>query len=379
MDANTSAKPCGFVAYRCHFACVCDGDTAPMNSTCRFFWFAACMGSAAVGLGACISGPAPQRASQIEAPNLTAATAALVQDAAAIAPQMQEPLAQEFLRAASSLRAPPQPMPRVVYSRAKDRLTITAAQHAALPVAERAEFVAQAYDAAFYFATHYGSPVAYARALEVAGRYGPKTLRGLAVLDIGYGAIGGPRLLAGAGARVQALDADSLLPALYNQAADQGRVVGFEGRTGYLTLRHGVFAADQGLTAQIGGGYGLVVAKNTLKRGFMKPQPGRKAVVSFDVADAVLLRALHASLAPGGLLVIYNLSGALDPSRPATDGRSPFAIEDFERAGFTVLAFDAHDDASAPAMGQALGWAKGMGDLNANLFARFTVVQRPAR
>jgi hypothetical protein len=350
-----------------------------MNSTCRFFWFAACMGSAAVGLGACISGPAAQRVSQLEAPNLTAATAALVQDAAAIAPQMQEPLAQEFLRAVSSLRAPPQPMPRVVYSRAKDRLTITAAQYAALPVAERAEFVAQAHDAAFYFATHYGSPVAYARALEVAGRYGPKTLRGLPVLDIGYGAIGGPRLLAGAGARVQALDVDSLLPALYNQAADQGRVVGFEGRTGYLTLRHGVFAADQGLTAQIGGGYGLVVAKNTFKRGFMKPQPGRKAVVSFNVADDVLLRALHASLAPGGLLVIYNLSGALDLTRPATDGRSPFAREDFERASFKVLAFDAIDDAGARAMGQALGWAKDMGDLNANLFARFTVVQRPAR
>jgi hypothetical protein len=289
---------------------------------------------------------------------------------------MQEPLAQEFLRGVTTLRAPALPMPRWVYTRAKDRLSITPAQHAALPEAERADFAAKEHDAAFYFATYYGSPVAYARALEVAGRFGPKSLLGLKLLDIGYGAIGGPRLMAGAGARVQALDVDSLLPALYNQPGDQGRVLGFDGRSGHLKLLNGVFAADPGLTAQIGGGHQLIVTKNTFKRGFMRPLPGRKAWVSFEVTDELLLRALRDALAPGGLLVIYNISGALDPNRPSTDGRSPFTRQAFEGAGFQVLALNASDDAGARAMGQALGWAKDMGDLSQNLFALYTVVQR---
>jgi hypothetical protein len=330
----------------------------------------------------CAAPPAPPAqppvVSQLDTPPMGPAVAALAQDAGLIAPQMQEPLAQEFLRAVNSLRTPPA-LPRTVYTREKDRLSISAAQYAAMPAAdhaERAAFVAKTYDAAFYFATFYGSPVAYARALEIVGRHGLKSLRGLPVLDIGYGAIGGPRLMAGAGARVQALDVDSLLPALYSQAADQGRVVGLEGRTGYLKLLHGVFAADTRLTAEIGGGQRLILAKNTFKRGFMKPQPGRKAVVSFEVPDEVLLRALHDALAPGGLLVIYNLAGALDPKRPATDGRSPFAREAFESAGLQVLALDASDDVGARAMGQALGWAQDMGDLSQNLFALYTVVQR---
>ncbi len=232
------------------------------------------------------------------------------------------------------------------------------------------------HDEAFYYATHYGSPLAYVRALDVAGQYGLRSLDGARVLDIGYGAIGAVRLMATAGAQVSALDVDSLLPALYRERSDQGLVRGVGQRVGSLALFDGHFAGDASLTKALGRHHDFLVAKNTFKRGFMKPAAaGAKPWVDFGVPEADLLRALHHALAPGGLFVIYNLAGRFNPERPSTDGRSPFDRAALEAAGFEVLALDASDDTAARAMGQALGWQEQMGDLSQNLFALFTVLR----
>ena len=166
------------------------------------------------------------------------------------------------------------------------------------------------------------------------------------------------------------------MPALYREVTDQGRVAGFDGRAGELTLFNGVYAGNVTLTKLIGKDFNLIVTKNTMKMGFMKPSNVRPPFVSFEANDEVLLDTIYDALAPGGLFVIYNITGALDPAKPSTDGRSPFTRDQFTRANLNVLALDANDDVATRAMAKALGWEKQMGDLEKNLFALYTVVQR---
>ncbi len=302
-------------------------------------------------------------------------------EANALRPFNTTAVALEFLSAATVTAGgaaavlPPQ-TPRVVYTHAKPRRSVSPAQFEAMTPGERDGFVAATHDEAFYYATFYGAPVAYVRALEVAGVHGLATQHQARVLDIGYGAVGGPRLMAGAGAQVAAIDVDSLLPALYRDPSDQGAVAGIDGRTGSIRLYDGVFAGGSAVTQLLGNRFSLIVSKNTMKRGFMKPANGRPPWVSFDVSDEVLLGTVYDALAPGGLLVIYNISGAFDANKPSTDPRSPFTTEQFAKANLSVLAFDVSDDVAVRTMGKALGWDAQMGDLEKNLFARYTVVRR---
>ncbi len=300
--------------------------------------------------------------------------AELVTQSQALAPLITSEAGKEFLSATTQL---PKRAPREVYSNTKTRNAITPAQWSAVPEAQKSAYKKVIHDEAFYYATYYGSPMAYVRAIEVAAQFGLKSLRGARVLDIGYGAIGGMQLMAYAGAQVSALDVDSLMPALYNQREDQGVVQNRNGAAGTLKLYDGLFAGDAALTKAIGGNFDLIVAKNTLKRGFMRPLPGKKAFVDFGATDEVFLRALRDALAPGGIALIYNIAGAFNPDRPATDGRSPFTRETLEAAGFAVLAFDVNDDAAIRVLGASLNWQKNMGELEKNVFALYTVVQKP--
>ncbi len=331
------------------------------------------VGIALSGVLALVTASCTNVASTHDATNASPATIALQKDAKAIASQMKQPAALEFLKGANTLM--PQ-FARIVYTHAKERRSISPAQFEALKPEERAAFQRVEHDENFYFSTYYGSPVAYARVIDVAGTNGLTTLNDARILDIGYGAIGGPRKMSGAGARVSCVDGDSLLPALYRERTDQGGVAGFDGRVGSLTLHDGVFAGDVTLTKLIGKDFNLIITKNTMKMGFMKPSNGRPPFVSFEANDEVLLDTIYDALAPGGLFVIYNITGALDPAKPSTDGRSPFTREQFTRANLNVLALDTNDAAATRAMGKALGWDKQMGDLEKNLFALYTVVQR---
>jgi hypothetical protein len=336
----------------------------------QLFFLRCAMGASVITALTLICGCAAPVPAVTAAPS--AALAQLRSDAATVAPFATQLSAREFLQAVGTL--PDQP-PRQVFTHKGKRQTLSPDKLAALPLADRVGFEPVQHDAAFFYSTYYGTPVAYVRALDVAGTHGFAGLNGQRVLDIGYGAIGAMRMMAGAGAEVSALDVDDLLTALYRERADQGIVRGIEGRVGSLRLFDGQFAGDVALTKAIGRHFDLIVAKNTFKRGFMKPSGTRKPVVDFGVSDTGLLTALREALAPGGLLVIYNLAGKLDAARPSTDGRSPFDRAQFEAAGFEVLALDASDDSAARAMGQALGWAAQMGDLGENLFAQFTVAR----
>ncbi len=59
-------------------------------------------------------------------------------------------------------------------------------------------------------------------------------------------------------------------------------------------------------------------------------------------------------------------------------GGSPFTEQEFVTAGFKVIHFEQSDNEKVRKTGELLGWgtANGMGDLNLNLFAQYTVVQK---
>jgi SAM-dependent methyltransferase len=335
--------------------------------------------AAALLTSAC--GTLPTSTASTAPPAISAFAAKTSTEASALRPFNTSAVALEFLSAATvtattAISVLPPQASRVVYTDAKQRRSVSAAQFNAMKPAEREGFAAVSHDEAFYYATFYGTPVAYVRALEVAGIHGLATLYQARVLDIGYGAMGGPRLMAGAGAAVAAIDVDSLLPALYTEAADQGAVAAIDGRTGNVRLYDGVFAGGTTVTKLLGNNFNLIVSKNTMKRGFMKPANGRPPFVSFDASDEIVLETIYDSLAPGGLLVIYNISAAFDEKKPSTDPRSPFTAAQFAKANLTVLALDVSDDVAVRSMGKALGWDAQMGDLEKNLFARYTVVRR---
>jgi SAM-dependent methyltransferase len=333
--------------------------------------------------------PSPSTTATTRQTQRSAYLASLNRDAQALRPQFQQAVALGFLDQAQAL---PNPLPRPIHAQQKTGQLITPEAWAQLPAADQAAYTLKDSSDELYYSTYYGNPLAYARAVEVLGANGLSTLTNKRVLDIGYGAIAAPRMMASVGAHVHAVDVDPSLTALYRDANDQG-VIANAGSSvrGTLTLHEGVYASNpqvmKGLT--IDGargtaqptpatkGFDVIVSKNTMKRGFMKPAPDKKAFVSFGVSDEVLLQTIHDSLAPGGLFLIYNVAGRLDAARPSTDGHSPFTAAQFAQAQLTVLALDQSDDDGLRALGRVLGWETPMGDLNSNLFGLYTLLKRP--
>jgi SAM-dependent methyltransferase len=278
---------------------------------------------------------------------------AIRSDAAAIRPLVTTPLAQQYLSAAAQL---PPVRRRVV----------------------QADGTRKVVDEEYYYTTRYGTPLAYARPLELLARAGFTDVRGRRILDFGYGGIGQLLLLASLGADVVGVDVDPLLRAMYAErdgAFGDGRVHTVEGR----------WPADGAVRAAVGGHYDLIVSKNVLKRGYIHPsQPvEERKTIRLGVDDETFVRVAFDALVPGGRLLIYNLAPAPAPPGkpyiPWADGRSPFPRELFERVGFRVVAFEVDDTTAARAMAHALGWDRGPEamDLATDLFGQYTLVERP--
>jgi SAM-dependent methyltransferase len=240
-------------------------------------------------------------------------------------------------------------------------------------------------DESLYYHTKYGSPLAYLLPLEILGRAGLTDVKGRKILDFGYGGIGHLRLLAVSGAEAVGVDVDPFLRALYSAPGDQGIIEG-KNATGRVTLVDGRFPKEMVTTAKVRDGYDVILSKNTLKRGYIHPErpADKRRLVDLGVDDSDFLRTLHRTLKDGGRLLIYNLCPAqspLDkPYLPHADGRSPFDRNQWEEAGFRILAFDKDDSLAARALARALGWDRGAGamDLEKDLFATYTLVEKLA-
>jgi SAM-dependent methyltransferase len=316
--------------------------------------------------------------------------AALRAEAVALAPLVQTDFARAFLEATAAL---PAVAPRRVFTNADRSRWLTAAQAEALAADERAGLTERTLDASFYWNTRYGSPLSYARALDIAAQHGAAQ-QGLparaAVADFGCGGLGAARLLASLGCAVAGVDVDPLLPALYAEPGDTGAVpAAGRGASGRLALVTGAWPAEpaavQALRAALPDGADLFLSKNTLKNGYLHPaQPvDPRKLVHLGVEDEAFVAAVAGLLRPGGLFLVYNLCPAPaaegEPYIPWADGRCPFPRAMLEAAGLEVLAFDQVDDEAARALGHALGWDAGEGGmrLDEELFAWFTLARRP--
>lgn len=297
----------------------------------------------------------------------------LRQQAAAIAPLVKTRLAKAWLEGVDQLT---DPTPRSIY---KGTTWMNQAAYDLLSTDEKAKAKKVDVDPELYYNTKYGTPIAYARAIDLVGTFGIKSLKKGRVMDFGYGGIGQLRLDATLGAEAVGVDVDPFLPALYSLPEDSGPF-----STGSVRMVDGRYPASPEVMQQLGKGFDLIISKNTLKRGYIHPSrpADKKMLIDLGVSDAAFLSTLHDALKPGGLVVIYNLcpaeASADKPYVPWADGHSPFDRQACLKAGFKIKAFDVVDDETARRMGHLLGWDKGDGaiDLQHDLFAWYTVLQR---
>jgi SAM-dependent methyltransferase len=300
--------------------------------------------------------------------------ARLRRDAGTLAPLVETGPARAFLGAAASL---PPVATRTLYYDPEARRYLTAREADRLGPEAREALRTLPADESFYYNTRYGSPLAYARPLELLGRAGLDGLAGRKVADLGCGGVGPLRLMAWPGAEVVGIDVDPMLAALYSEPDDLGPA----GR-GRVALALGRYPADEATRAAVGGDLDVFLSKNTLKRGYVHPDSG-EAVIDLGMDDAAFLRAVFGTLKPGGHALVYNLGPAPappgEPYRPMADIRTPFPRAAWEGAGFRVEAFDRDDSEAARALGKALGWDEGPGamDLEAGLFATYTLARKP--
>jgi SAM-dependent methyltransferase len=314
-------------------------------------------------------------------PARDSAVATIRKEAAALEPLAKSDLVRRFLKATASL---PDITPRRLLRDETKTHYYTPAEAAALPEEQRKALSEVTLDDAYYYNTRYGTPLAYARPLDLLVEAGVTDVAGRKILDFGYGGIGHLRLLASLGADVVGVEVDPLLRALYSEPGDTGEVGASQGHRGTLRLVDGQFPATDEVKRAVGGGYDVIISKNVLKNGYLHPaEPvDPRRLVHLGVDDEAFLKVLNASLNPGGRVLIYNLCPAPAPVGkpyiPWADGHSPFSKSQWEAAGFRVVEFDKDDSAAARKMAHALGWDAGEQsmDLEKDLFATWTLAQK---
>jgi len=315
--------------------------------------------------------------------------------------------ARAFLRAALHL---PEIEPRTLYIKGSgfQAEALTPDQFQLLPEPEREGFEPQTFTGKFYYYTRYGHPAIYARPIDLACAHLVRAsaaeptdtvaesldskLGQMRILDFGYGMIGQLRMLASLGADVVGVDVQPQLTALYSWPGDTGAIRNISReqdssvRDGSITLVEGSYPGDAGVRGRVGGGFDLILTKNVLKRGYIHPERETTyPTIDLGVDDETFVEAWFKALNPGGLVMIYNISPKQNPPDqpfiPWADGRCPFDRTLLEQTGFEILAFNKDDSPAIHDLWQALGLAgeTPREDLAQNLFAKYTLLRKPAK
>jgi hypothetical protein len=288
---------------------------------------------------------------------------------------------KSFLRAVSKL---PEIAPRTIFFDTDRTHYYSEAQAKALTAEERGALKSRVLDEHFYYNTRYGTPLAYARPLDLlaAAGFRPGTHR---ILDFGYGGIGQLRLLGSLGADVVGVEVDPLTQAFYSAPSDQGPVPGYKGKGGTIRLVHGKFPAEDPVRESVGTGYDLFIAKNVLKRGYIHPEQPVPERQRIDLESTTLLSSSRFSrpsppAAASWSTTSVPLRSARQALHPWADGRSPFPAARSGRGRLPRRGVRQDDSAAARAMAHALGWDAGEQpmDLQKDLFAHYTLVEKPA-
>ncbi len=287
---------------------------------------------------------------------------------------------------------------RAVYYDKSTRDAKTPAEFDALTPERQASYVKRELGEKFYYHTRYGSPHAYARALDLACASlapegeGECFRQGMKILDFGCGGIVHLRLLASLGMHVTGVDVDPMLKAFYREPTDQGEIPGVylpggeRGPSGLLQLVWGRWPADEGVRTSVGDHYDLVISKNTLKNGYINPEREipESQRITLGVENEKFVEEVARVLNPGGRFIIYNICPRQKKPEegyiPWADGRCPFPREMLERHGLKVLEFDRDDTEMMRQHAIALEWHQGESamDLNNDLVVTYTLCERVA-
>ncbi len=308
-------------------------------------------------------------------------------NAAAIRSRLQCEVTRRFVDSTADL--PEINETRDVYYRRSDRGAMTPEQYEAASEEEREGFELATLDESFYYMNRYGTPVSYARPIDLVALQGMESIEEKNIIDFGWGGIGQLRMMASLGASVTGIEIDQLNEAFYRESMDTGIIpratAAGLGPYGHLRTLYGRFPEDAELSRTVGSGYHLFMSKNTLKRGYIHPEgeADPRALIDLGATDEEFVQRLFNLLTPGGIVMIYNLHPAMaaegEKYIPWADGRCPFDQELLEEVGFEVIAFDVDDTRMARRFAHDFGWREQGMDVDNNLFATYTMFRRPLR
>ncbi|MBO6739772.1 MAG: hypothetical protein JJ916_07930 [Phycisphaerales bacterium] len=265
---------------------------------------------------------------------------------------------------------------RTIHAATRPNRGYTQAQFDALSEDEREGLQPFEVDAMRYYSTFYGTPLVYARVLELIDRHAPRfEIEDARIMDLGYGQLGHLRLWAQMGANVVGVEVDPILTAMYDGCAAVGPIED----AGSVSLIEGAWPNDASCREEVGRGFDLIVSRNLLKRGYVKPtqrNPSFPVPVAWGMSDEEAVGHFFDALAPGGIVVIESLGPRPDPAKPWSDIANPWPRAAWEAVGFEVLAHDTDESPFARRQGMALGWDERM-DLENGLYGVYSVYRKP--
>lgn len=307
-------------------------------------------------------------------------------DAAGLLPLVSSDVAKQFLGAVAHLPKVT-PTSSGYYHRAKREILIES-DYLARPESLKTGFEKREFNEQFYYYTGYGSPLAFVRALDLAGQNGLTNLDGKRVIDFGFGSIGQLRLMASLGALTIGYEVSPVLQYVY--ATSEGEIprvteIAGKGEKGSIDLQFGNFPADSAIANSLEGKNGTInvfFSKNTLKRGYIHPEKevDPRMLVNLGVSDSVFVNRVYDLLAPGGIFLIYNISPKYTPPTdsnyiPWSDGRCPFEHSLLTSIGFKIVSYNQNDTEFVHKMGESLGWFPKPED-RAGFFGMYTMVKK---
>ena len=311
-------------------------------------------------------------------------TTALAQEADRVAEIVTQPAVVEWLSKAREL---PEVEGQTLFVGPRDeggfgREVYTPSQAREMNEQDLAAFKAVAFGPGRYYATNYGSPIAYATALACAADAGMDSFAFKRILDIGYGQIGQLEMLARCGAEVDGVEVDPIVHLLYASTRPTDTVVADDGTKGRVSLHFGEWFGDWKFRNSVGKDYDLILARNILKHGYVQPEEPMESYDPINVGGdpAMGAQIIYEALKPGGIAVVYNLGAGPwrqeDGSYNApADVRDPFGREAWEAAGFEVLHFQTNGSQLMREVGVALLWGRPEDLESYNVL--YTVVRRP--